>query len=68
MKDDFLNITELIRSIQRAEGNVDCFRRSQGFCDKLDCSWRRYCIEEQQPVSFDEKEIRARSKKGDENQ
>ena len=53
MKKNFLDITELIRSIQRAEGNVDCFRRPQGICDRLDCAWRRYCLETQEPVFFE---------------
>ena len=53
MKKDFLDITELIRSIQRAEGNDDCFRRSDGFCDRLDCAWRQYCLETQQPDFFE---------------
>ena len=43
---DFSNLTTLIRSIQRAEGNSDCFRRSAGDCDQLDCEWRKYCLEE----------------------
>jgi len=66
MKNDFLDITELIRSIQRADGNVDCFRRSEGFCDQLDCPWRRYCLENQEPVSPEKRGdgIQAVSKKG----
>lgn len=36
---------ELIRSIQKAEGNFDCFgSASDGFCDQLDCSWREDCL------------------------
>jgi len=54
MENNFLNIAELIRSIQRAEGNVDCFHRSDGFCDRLDCAWRHYCLEKQEPVFFEE--------------
>ncbi len=57
MKKNFLNITELIRSIQRAEGNVDCFRRSDGFCDRSDCAWFSYCLETQQPVFFEKEEL-----------
>ena len=44
MKKDFFDLTNLIRSIQRAEGNPDCFARAQGHCDRLDCAWRRYCL------------------------
>jgi len=40
----FLNITALIRSIQLAEGNIDCFRRAGRCCDQTDCSWRRCCL------------------------
>jgi hypothetical protein len=45
---DFLDATALIRSIQRAEGNPDCFRRVQAGCDQIDCAWRKYCLEEDQ--------------------
>ena len=43
---DFLDISKLIRSIQRAEGNPDCFHNFKGHCDQLDCAWRAYCLEE----------------------
>jgi hypothetical protein len=43
----FLDITSLVRSVQRAEGNPDCFRRSKGSCDRMDCKWRKYCLEHQ---------------------
>ena len=45
MKNDFFDLTNLIRSIQRAEGNPDCFGRAQDHCDRLDCAWRQYCLE-----------------------
>ena len=45
LKKNFLDVTKLIRSIQRAEGNPDCFRSAQGYCDQLDCAWRPYCLE-----------------------
>ena len=45
MKDGFGNLTELVRSIQRSEGNPDCFRRSVGNCDQVDCTWRSLCLE-----------------------
>jgi len=44
LKNDFLDITALIRSIQRAEGNPDCFMKEEDECDRLDCSWRLYCL------------------------
>jgi hypothetical protein len=48
---DFLDATALIRSVQRAEGNPDCFRKAQGGCHQSDCAWRKYCLEEVQVTS-----------------
>ena len=48
---DFLDATALIRSIQRAEGNPDCFRKAQEGCHQFDCAWRKYCLEEVQVTS-----------------
>jgi len=42
---NFVDITALIRSIQLAEGNRDCFRRAEEYCDQTGCSWYRYCLE-----------------------
>lgn len=42
VKEDLLDFTELVRSIQRAEGNQDCFRKID-VCPELDCTWRSYC-------------------------
>jgi len=37
--------TELIRAIQRAEGNLDCFRTAKsGQCDQTSCLWRIDCL------------------------
>ncbi len=36
--------TELIRSIQRAEGSFDCFGTAHGYCDQLGCCWRSLCL------------------------
>ncbi|MBW2642235.1 MAG: SAP domain-containing protein [Deltaproteobacteria bacterium] len=44
IENDVFDITALIRSIQRAEGNLDCFRKAKGYCDQLDCYWRPYCL------------------------
>ena len=41
---NFLDITALIRSLQRSEGNIDCFRTGKADCDMLDCAWRVYCL------------------------
>jgi hypothetical protein len=35
----------IIRSIQRAEGNFDCFgTASSGYCDQTNCLWRNDCL------------------------
>lgn len=41
---------ELIRAIQRAEGNFDCFGRAAGEeCDQLECFWREECLTDSVP-------------------
>lgn len=35
---------ELIREIQRKEGNFDCFGSAQDFCDQRDCLFRATCL------------------------
>jgi hypothetical protein len=35
---------ELIRIIQRAEGNFDCFGTAMNYCDQLSCLWRKDCL------------------------
>ena len=36
---------ELIKNIQKVEGNFDCFATAvSGYCDQLDCSWREDCF------------------------
>lgn len=36
---------ELIRTIQRAEGNFECFGTAiGGTCDQLSCLWRDDCL------------------------
>ena len=40
------DITNLIRSVQRIEGNPDCFGKSDGHCDRLDCAWRELCLKQ----------------------
>ena len=46
-KQIFLDITALIRSVQRAEGDSDCFRKGIRDCDQTDCEWRSFCLEGQ---------------------
>lgn len=36
---------ELIRAIQRAEGNFDCYGSAAGGrCDQVNCLWREDCM------------------------
>ncbi|ROR01481.1 SAP domain-containing protein [Desulfosoma caldarium] len=41
---------DLIREIQRAEGNFDCFGTAQGYCDQRDCCFRSLCLAESQRI------------------
>lgn len=43
--DASLSKTELIRKIQLAEGNFDCYAKAgQGDCDQSECLWRKDCM------------------------
>ena len=57
MKDNSVDLIHLIRSIQRLEGNPDCFRRAIKHCDRVDCVWRIYCLKELQEYLMEKKEI-----------
>jgi len=35
---------DLIKAIQRKEGNFDCFGSASGYCDQPVCFWRRDCL------------------------
>ena len=38
------NKRDLVRAIQRTEGNFDCFATDPaGLCDRTDCLWREDC-------------------------
>jgi len=39
-----LSKKELIKTIQRKEGNFDCFGLSRGSCEQLACLWRSDCL------------------------
>jgi hypothetical protein len=41
---DPLDVTELVRSLQRREGNQGYFRKAEGPCDREDCFWRPWCL------------------------
>ena len=36
--------TDLIRRIQRAEGNFDCFGTAKEYCDQFGCCFRKDCL------------------------
>ena len=37
---------DMIRAIQRAEGNFDCFGTAlNGECDQMACAWRKECLQ-----------------------
>ena len=44
-KKNYLDMTALIRSIQRAEGHTDCFQKGMVDCDQVDCKWHPLCLE-----------------------
>jgi len=35
---------DLIKTIQRSEGNFDCFGSGRGGCDQMACYWRPDCV------------------------
>lgn len=36
---------DIIKEIQKAEGNFDCFATpSDGYCDQMGCLWRDDCL------------------------
>ncbi|MDD2680125.1 MAG: SAP domain-containing protein [Candidatus Omnitrophica bacterium] len=39
-----LSKRDLIKIIQRTEGNTDCFGTKRGSCEQLLCCWRSDCI------------------------
>jgi len=39
-----LRKTELIKAIQIAEGNFDCFGSARGSCDQMTCLFRKECL------------------------
>jgi len=50
LENDQVDIAHLIRSIQRLEKNPDCFgvAEIQNHCDRMNCAWRRLCLEKPQ--------------------
>jgi hypothetical protein len=45
IKADNIKKDTLIRAIQKAEGNFDCFgTATAGICDQVHCMWREDCL------------------------
>ncbi len=45
IKTEKMKKEEIIRAIQRAEGNFDCFgSATSGECTQGECLWRRDCL------------------------
>ena len=46
LKPGRLKKVDLVRAIQKAEGNASCFRTSQADgCDQVQCLWREDCLQ-----------------------
>jgi hypothetical protein len=54
MEDDRVDLTHLIRSMQRAEGHSDCFGTAERHCDRIDCAWHKYCREDSLGLSVED--------------
>jgi hypothetical protein len=50
---NYVDLVKLVRSLQRAEGNLDCYRRGRQQCDRIDCAWRDHCLEAPEGQDFD---------------
>ena len=49
---DYVDLVNLIRSIQRAEGNLDCYRTGRQQCERMNCVWRDHCLMETRGASM----------------
>jgi hypothetical protein len=41
------NKVELVRAIQAAEGNPQCFQTGRATCDQTECCWMEDCVPQQ---------------------
>ena len=41
------NKIDLVREIQRREGNFDCYGTAKGHCDQEECSFRASCLKDE---------------------
>ena len=44
--ENYVDIDAMIRSLQRAEGHLDCFRKDRSPCEETECAWRVYCVDD----------------------
>ncbi len=44
---------DLIKEIQRKEGNFDCFGTATDFCDQVECLFRSSCLNGKKPGKGD---------------
>jgi hypothetical protein len=40
---------EIIREIQRKEGNFDCYGTAEDYCDQENCAFRSSCLGKEKP-------------------
>jgi hypothetical protein len=44
IKTSGLKKAEMIKQIQKTEGNFDCFGTALGYCDQINCLFREDCL------------------------
>ena len=52
MGNDLCDRITLIRSIQKLEGDVQCYATAPELCGRQDCCWRTYCLAESPPETM----------------
>ena len=67
-KPNYVDLINLIRSIQRAEGNLDCYRRGLQQCDQMSCFWRDHCLKATEASSRVDSEAHQHKKAADPKQ
>jgi len=65
---DFVDLVNLVRSIQRAEGNIDCYRSGWQQCDRMSCAWRDHCLKEPGGTSMADNESHQHNRSTDPKQ
>jgi len=44
IKEGIKKKVDLIRAIQKKEGNFECFGTAKDYCDQANCCWRNDCL------------------------